>query len=101
YGRAMRLMLRPQRPDDYVIGTGQTHSIGELLGLAFAHVGLEWQRYVEVDEVLARHGSPVGLQANPARARERLGWQPSVSFAELVALMVDADLERESAPTPS
>jgi GDPmannose 4,6-dehydratase len=94
--RAMRLMLQQERPDDYVIGTGQTHSIGDLVELAFRHVGLEWERYVEVDAVLARHGNPVGLQANPARARERLGWEPSVSFEQLVALMVDADLALEA-----
>ncbi|HEY3111070.1 MAG TPA: GDP-mannose 4,6-dehydratase [Chloroflexota bacterium] len=97
YVRAMRLMLRQEQPDDYVIGTGQTHSIGELVELAFRHVGLEWQRYVELDPVLARHGNPAGLQANPARARERLGWEPSLSFEEMIALMVEADLEIEAA----
>jgi GDPmannose 4,6-dehydratase len=97
YVRAMTLILRHDRPDDYVIGTGQTHSIGELVELAFGHVGLDWRRHVEIDAVLSRHGSPVGLQANPARARERLGWAPSVSFAELVARMVEADLARETA----
>jgi GDPmannose 4,6-dehydratase len=97
YVRAMRLMLEQAEPDDYVIGTGETHSIGEVVELAFGRVGLEWQRYVQVDEELARRGNPAGLQANPARARARLGWQPSVSFEQLVALMVEADLERESA----
>jgi GDPmannose 4,6-dehydratase len=96
YVRAMTLMLRHDRPDDYVIGTGQTHSIGELVELAFGHVGLDWRRHVEIDAELARHGSPVGLQANPARARERLGWAPSISFAELVALMVEGDLALEA-----
>jgi len=101
YVRAMRLMLREPQPDDYVIGTGQTHSIGELVERAFSHVGLDWQRFVVVDEGLARRGNPVGLQANPTRARERLGWLPSVDFAELVALMVEADLALESALAPS
>jgi len=96
YVRAMRLMMRAEKPDDYVIGTGETHSIGDLAEIAFAHVGLRSEDFVRVDAELTRSGNPVGLQANPARARERLGWMPSVSFEELVALMVDADLALES-----
>jgi GDPmannose 4,6-dehydratase len=96
YVRAMRLMLWAEQPDDYVIGTGRTHTIGELVEIAFARVGLRWQDHVEIDAELARLGSSVGLAANSARARERLGWEPSVDFGTMIEEMVDADLALES-----
>jgi GDPmannose 4,6-dehydratase len=95
YVRAMWLMLQQAEPDDYVIATGELHSVQELVQCAFDHVGLDWREYVQIDESLKRGKAELhDLVGNPALARERLGWEPSVSFAELVRLLVDADLER-------
>jgi GDPmannose 4,6-dehydratase len=95
YVRAMWLMLQQDEPDDYVIATGETHSVGELVDLAFAHVGLERDDFVQIDSSLERGKAELhDLVGDPSKARERLGWQPTVSFAELVRLLVDADLER-------
>jgi GDPmannose 4,6-dehydratase len=94
--RAMWLALRADTPDDYVIGTGESHSVGELCEVAFHHVGLDYRDHVEVDPDLARLGNPTGLIANAARAQQRLGWRPSVSFEGLIGLMVDADLALEA-----
>jgi len=77
-----------------VIGTGETHSVREFCELAFGHVGLDWERYVRVDPTLIRPAEVDLLLADPTKARDELAWQPRVSFAELVHLMVDADLER-------
>jgi GDPmannose 4,6-dehydratase len=103
YARAMRLMLGAETPDDYVIGTGETHSVGELVELAFAQVGLRADRFVRLDPALAGHSNSVGLAADTTRARERLGWAPTVSFERLVGLMVEADLalEAEAVTSPS
>jgi GDPmannose 4,6-dehydratase len=94
YVRAMWLMLQQSKPDDYVIGTGRTHSVRELVDLAFRHAGLEWQPYVKVDQSLVRPAEVDVLQADPAKAKRALGWTPDVSFEQLIAMMVDADLER-------
>jgi GDPmannose 4,6-dehydratase len=95
YVRAMWLMLQQDEPDDYVIATGEPHSVEELVRCAFDHAGLEWRTYVHIDESLKRGRAELhGLVGDPARARERLGWTPDVSFEELVALLVDAELER-------
>ncbi|HEV8634719.1 MAG TPA: GDP-mannose 4,6-dehydratase [Chloroflexota bacterium] len=101
YVRAMRLMLGADAPDDYVIGTGETHSVGEFLQLAFARVGLRPEEFVRVDPSLGGHSNPVGLAADAARARDRLGWRPTVGFEQLVGLMVEADLAREGEIVPS
>jgi GDPmannose 4,6-dehydratase len=101
YVRAMRLMLEADAPDDYVVGTGETHSVGEFLRLAFAHVGLPVEQFVRFDPAFGGHSNRVGLAADSTRARERLGWQPTVSFEELVGLMVEADLVREAEMVPS
>jgi GDPmannose 4,6-dehydratase len=93
----MWLMLQQPRPDDFVIGTGRTHSVRELVDLAFRQVGLDWQRYVKVDQALVRPAEVDILQADPRKARTGLGWAPEVSFEQLVAMMVDADLQRLSA----
>jgi GDPmannose 4,6-dehydratase len=94
YVDAMWRMLQQPRPDDYVIGTGETHSVRELCEVAFQHVGLDWRRHVQVDPSLVRPAEVDVLQADAAKARRRLGWRPRVGFAELVRMMVDADLAR-------
>ncbi len=92
YVRAMWLMLQQPAPDDYVVGTGQTHSVRELCEIAFAHVGLDWQDYVVQDPRYIRPAEVDLLVADPSKARRVLGWEPAVSFEELVKMMVDADL---------
>ncbi len=94
YVRAMWLMLQREEPDDYVIATGVAHSVRELVECAFAHVGLDWREHVRVDESLQRGAAELhDLVGDAARARERLGWSPTVDFHDLVRLLVDADLE--------
>ena len=97
YVRAMWLMLQQDRPDDYVIATGVSHSVRELIEIAFARVGLDWQKYVRVDPALLRPAEVDHLLGDPSKARAELGWTPSVNFKQLVEMMVDADLERLSA----
>jgi GDPmannose 4,6-dehydratase len=95
YVRALWLALRHDEPDDYVVATGETHSVRELAEIAFAHVGLDWQEHVRVDESLTRGSAELhDLVGDATRARERLGWAPSLDFPALVRLLVDADLER-------
>jgi GDPmannose 4,6-dehydratase len=94
YVRAMWLMLQQAEPDDYVIGTGRTHAVRDLVELAFRHVGLEWQDYVQVDPALVRPAEVDVLQADPAKARRALGWEPEVTFEQLIVMMVEADLQR-------
>jgi GDPmannose 4,6-dehydratase len=96
YVEAMWLMLQQPGPDDYVIGTGETHSVRELVELAFGHAGLDWRRYVVSDPKFQRPAEVDLLLADPAKARRQLGWRPKVGFGQLVAMMVDADLERLS-----
>ena len=96
YVDAMWRMLQQPEPGDYVIGTGETHSVKEFAELAFAHVDLDWKEYVRTDPALVRPAEVDLLLADATRAREALGWTPQVRFPELVALMVDADLERLS-----
>src|SRR5213080_2091196 len=94
YVDAMWRMLQRDEPRDYVIGTGEMHSVRELCDLAFSHVGLDWQKYVTVDPRFVRPAEVDTLQADPSKARRELQWAPGTSFAELVRMMVDADLER-------
>jgi GDPmannose 4,6-dehydratase len=94
YVEAMWRMLQRPAPQDYVIGTGQTHSVRELAETAFAHVGLDWRKHVTTDPKYMRPAEVDLLQADPSKARQELGWTPRVGFSELVAMMVDADLER-------
>jgi len=89
---AMRLMLQQAEPQDYVIGTGETHTVQEFVEAAFAHVGLDWRKHVVIDPKLVRPAEVDLLISNPRRAREELGWTPKVSFPELVRMMVDADV---------
>jgi GDPmannose 4,6-dehydratase len=94
YVRAMWLMLQQDRPDDYVVATGETHTVRELVELAFGCVGLDWAKYVVQDPALVRPAEVDLLIGDPGKARRALGWEPSVSFAGLVRMMVEADLER-------
>ncbi len=94
YVRAMWLMLQQAEADDYVVSTGETHSVRELLELAFTHAGLDWQQYVRVDERYLRPAEVDLLIGDPAKARETLTWTPDVDFGGLVRMMVDADLAR-------
>ena len=93
YVRAMWIMLQQSEPDDYVLATGKTHSIKELLETAFGVVGLDWQEYVEVDPRFLRPAEVDLLCGDATKAREELGWQPEVSFERLIQMMVTADLE--------
>ncbi len=92
YVQAMWLMLQQDAPDDYVIATGETHSVREFLELAFGYVNLNWQDYVEFDERYLRPTEVELLIGDPTKAQTQLGWRPSVTFDELVQLMVNADL---------
>jgi GDPmannose 4,6-dehydratase len=97
YVRAMWLMVQRPEADDYVIGTGTTHSVRDLLDAAFGHVGIDdWSRYVEQDPRFMRPADVDRLQADPSKARRVLGWRPEVSFEELVAMMVDSDLREQT-----
>ncbi len=91
YVRAMWMMLQQEKPDDYVIGTGEAHSVREFVEAAFGHVGLDWQEFVEVDPRYFRPAEVDYLMADASKARRILGWEPSVGFQYLVRLMVDAD----------
>src|SRR5919202_470125 len=93
YVRAMWLMLQQDKPDDYVIATNETHSIREFLDLAFTYVNLDWQKYVEFDERYLRPAEVELLIGDSTKARQQLNWEPSVTFQELVHLMVDADMK--------
>jgi GDPmannose 4,6-dehydratase len=94
YVDAMWRMLQQPEPVDFVIGTGVTHTVRELCDRAFAHVGLDWKRYVKVDPAFVRPAEVDTLQADASGARRALGWEPRTSFEELVGMMVDADIER-------
>jgi GDPmannose 4,6-dehydratase len=91
--RAMWMMLQQREPDDYVLATGKTHSVRNLLEAAFGAVGLNWEEYVEIDPKLIRPAEVDVLCGNATKAREKLGWEPEVSFLELIKMMVEADLE--------
>ncbi len=94
YVKAMYLMLQQDKPEDFVIGTGENHSVQDLVELAFGHVGLDWRDYVRQDEKHMRPAEVDVLLADPTKAREKLGWEPKVRFPELVAMMVEAETER-------
>ncbi|MGE0592500.1 MAG: GDP-mannose 4,6-dehydratase [Vicinamibacterales bacterium] len=99
YVRAMWQMLQQEQADDFVIATGVAHSVRELVELAFAHVDLDWEEHVRIDPKLLRPAEVDHLIGDAAKAKQELGWEPSVSFQQLVAMMVDADLERLSSPS--
>ena len=93
-------MLQREHPVDYVVGSGETHSVRELVELAFGRVGLDYHDYVVSDPRFYRPAEVDVLLADPAKARRELGWSPRVGFAELVAMMVDADLKRLGSGAP-
>jgi len=92
YVQAMWMMLQQDRPDDYVVATGQTHSVRQLCQEAFSLLGLNWQDHVVVDQALMRPAEVDQLVGDASKARRVLGWEPKVSFSELIAMMVEADL---------
>src|SRR5215831_3076903 len=104
YVQAMWMMLQRPTPEDYVIATGVSHSVRDLVEIAFAHAGLDWQRHVRVDPALLRPAEVEHLRGDASKARAELGWKPTVDFRQLVEMMVDADLQRlassPSARTP-
>lgn len=93
YVQAMWLMLQQSQPDDYVVGTGETHPVRELCQIAFERVGLDWEKYVVVDPRFYRPAEVDLLISDPSKARQSLGWQPQVGFKALVEMMVDADIQ--------
>jgi len=99
YVRAMWLMLQQPKPDDFVIATGVSHSVRDLIQIAFARAGLDWEKHVRVDPALLRPAEVEHLLGNPAKAKQELGWTPSVDFKQLVEMMVDADIARLGAKT--
>ena len=101
YVRAMWMMLQQDAPDDYVVATGETHSVREFLEIAFKHVGLQYEDYVVIDPEFIRPAEVELLLGNPKKAHEKLGWKPEVSFKQLVTMMVDADLARQSGQSPA
>jgi GDPmannose 4,6-dehydratase len=100
YVRAMWLMLQQTQPDDYVIATGESHSVRELVEVAFDRVSLDWKKHVRLDPKFLRPAEVDHLIGDASKARPALGWRPEVDFTALVRMMVDADLERLSR-TPS
>jgi GDPmannose 4,6-dehydratase len=93
YLEVMHLMLQQELPDDYVVGTGESHSIREFLDEAFGYIGLNWHDYVKIDPRYFRPTEVDYLMADPSKAKRLLGWEPRIKFHELVRIMVDADLE--------
>ncbi|TME59569.1 MAG: GDP-mannose 4,6-dehydratase [Chloroflexi bacterium] len=101
YVEAMWQMLQQDKPDDYVIATGTTHSVRDFVVTAFAHVGIhDWQRYVEIDPQLYRPAEVDQLIGDASKARQRFGWRPRVTFEELVSMMVENDLQQVSSLPP-
>jgi GDPmannose 4,6-dehydratase len=96
YVRAMWMMLQQEKPDDFVIATGVSHSVRQLIEIAFAHVGLTWQKHVRTDPALLRPAEVEHLLGDATKARQELGWKPETDFKMLVEMMVDADLHRLS-----
>jgi GDPmannose 4,6-dehydratase len=93
YVEAMWSMLQAPRPDDYVVATGQAHSVGEFLDLAASHCGLDWKKFVEIDQRYLRPTEVDHLLGDASKIKQKLGWQPKVSFERLVRVMMDHDLE--------
>ena len=96
YVRAMWLMLQQDTPRDYVIATGVSHSVRQLVEIAFTHAGLDWEKHVRVDPALLRPAEVEHLLGDATKARRELSWKPEVNFNQLIEMMVDADLERLS-----
>ena len=101
YVRAMWMMLQQDQPADYVVSTGETHTVREFLELAFGQVGLDWEKYVEIDSIYFRPTEVDLLLGDASKARRELGWEPKVTFEELVRIMVEADLEAAGVVAPA
>ncbi len=101
YVRAMWLMLQQEEPDDFLVATGETHSVREFLQLAFGYVNLNWQDYVKFDQRYLRPAEVDLLIGDPSKAKEKLGWEPSITFPQLVELMVEADLAALGLTSPN
>ena len=99
YVRAMWLMLQQDVADDFVVASGETHSVRKFLEIAFAHVGLNYEDYVVIDPEFIRPAEVELLLGNPAKAKQKLGWEPQISFEQLVTMMVDADMDRQMGKT--
>jgi len=97
---AMWLMLQQDEPDDFVIGTGETHSVKEFLKEAFAYLDLDWKEYIEIDPIYFRPTEVENLRADFSKAKSILNWSPKISFKDLVKIMVDFDLELAGLPSP-
>jgi GDPmannose 4,6-dehydratase len=93
--------LQQPTPDDYVVATGVSHSVKDLVQVAFAHAGLDWNKYVDVDPLFLRPAEVDHLIGNAAKARQILGWTPSVDFSGLIGMMVESDIERLSGIKPA
>jgi GDPmannose 4,6-dehydratase len=100
YIEAMWMILQQERPDDFVLGTGESHSVREFLEEAFSYVSLDWRDYIKTDPHYYRPTEVDYLLADPAKAKQMLGWEPKVKFHELIKIMVDADLELIGLPCP-
>jgi GDPmannose 4,6-dehydratase len=96
YVRAMWMMLQQPEPDDYVIATGEAHSVRDLVQVAFNHVGLDWEQYVVIDPEFMRPAEVDLLIGDATKSKKELGWEPKVSFSEMIQMMVDADIKRLS-----
>src|SRR3990167_9547641 len=97
----MYLMLQQKKPDDYVIATGETHTVREFVKLAFGYAGLDWKKYVKKDKALFRPAEVHELKGDYSKARRVLGWKPKVKFEELVKMMMDEDLRHVGGATYS
>jgi GDPmannose 4,6-dehydratase len=100
YVRAMWLMLQQENPGDYVIATDITHSVKRLLEVAFGHVGLDYREHVEIDSTLFRPAEVAHLRGNSSKGRKQLGWEPKISFEQLIGMMVESDIELVSGTAP-
>lgn len=100
YVRAMWMMLQQEKADDFVIATGATHSVKELLEIAFSYAGLDWKQHVEIDPALVRPAEPGPLCGDASKAHRVLGWKPEITFRQLVEMMVEADLKSIKQPAP-
>jgi GDPmannose 4,6-dehydratase len=100
YVEVMWLMLQQENPDDYVIGTGETHSVREFLTASFSYLDLDWKKYVEIDSRYFRPLEVENLRADSTKAKKQLKWIPRVKFKDLVKIMVDYDLEMQNLPCP-
>ena len=96
YVDAMWRMLQQETPDDYVVATGETHTVKELVQLSFERAGLDWEKYIVIDPAFIRPAEVDLLIGDPKKAKDKLGWTPTTSFQNLVNMMVDSDMERLS-----